>query len=99
MTTSIFERSLVAPAAASLEETEPARLVAEPARAIHTLASRFLFLTVCVALVLSTLAYGTVHYWALAVFVLGAALIALLWVADAWRLRRLRISRNSLQWP
>ena len=48
---------------------------------------------------LSTLAYGTVHYWALAVFVLGAALIALLWVVDAWRLRRLRISRNSLQWP
>jgi O-antigen ligase len=99
MTTSIFERSLVAPAAASLEKAEPAKLAARPAGAIHTMASRFLFLTLCVTVVLSTLAYGTVHYWALAVFVLGAALVALLWIADAWRLRALRISRNSLQWP
>ncbi len=82
----------------SLEKTEPAQ-TARQAEPVHTMASRFLFLTLCVAIVLSTLFFGTVHYWALAVFALGAALIVLLWAIDAWRLRALRISRNSLQWP
>lgn len=49
------------------------------------------------AIVLTTLAYGTVHSWSLAVFTLGAGLIVALWVADGWRLRSLRISRNLLQ--
>jgi O-antigen ligase len=53
----------------------------------------------CASLVLSTLAYGTVHYWSLAVFQLGAALIIILWAVDAWRSRLLRLSRNALQWP
>lgn len=48
---------------------------------------------------LSTLAYGTVYYWSLAIFQAGAALIIALWAADAWRTRTLRISRNALQWP
>ena len=51
------------------------------------------------AIVLTTLAYGTVHYWSLAVFTLGAAAIIVLWIADAWRLRSLRISRSLLQLP
>src|SRR5882672_9182895 len=52
----------------------------------HSLASRFLFLHICISLVLSALAYGTVHYWALAVFATGGALTVFLWIADVWRL-------------
>src|SRR5690242_4434522 len=65
----------------------------------HTLASRFVFLIICVAIVLSALAYGTVHYWALAIFNLGALAILILWLVDAWTLGTLRISRNLLQLP
>jgi O-antigen ligase len=68
-------------------------------RVPHTLASRFIFLNLCVAIVLSALAFGTVHYWALMFFSLGALATLVLWVADAWRLGKLRISRNSLQIP
>lgn len=53
----------------------------------------------CLAIVLSALAYGTVHYWALALFELGACVVILLWAVDAWRSRTLRISRNLLQLP
>lgn len=68
-------------------------------RVRHTLASRFAFLVICVAIVLSALAYGTVHYWALGLFNLGALTILVLWVLDAWRLGNLRVSRNPLQLP
>jgi O-antigen ligase len=54
---------------------------------------------ICVAIVLSALAYGTVHYWALALFNIGAVTILLLWVVDAWTLGNLRINRNALQLP
>jgi O-antigen ligase len=63
----------------------------------HTLASRFAFLMVCLAIILSALAYGTVHYWALAVFFLGGVIILILWLIDSWNLGTLRISRNVLQ--
>jgi O-antigen ligase len=52
-----------------------------------------------VAIVVSTLAFGTVHYWSLAIFQASAALIVVLWAVDAWTSRRLRLSRNALQWP
>ena len=65
----------------------------------HTLASRFAFLVICVAIVLSALAYGTVHYWALGLFNLGGLTILVLWVLDAWRLGNVRINRNLLQLP
>lgn len=65
----------------------------------HTLASRFAFLTICVAIVLSALAYGTVHYWALALFNLGAVTVVVLWFVDAWQLSQARISKNFLQVP
>jgi O-antigen ligase len=67
--------------------------------AVHTLASRFIIILLCLALVLSTLAYGTVHYWALAVFQSGAALIIFFWAVDAWRSQRLRFSLSVLQLP
>jgi O-antigen ligase len=63
----------------------------------HTLVSRFAFLIVCLAIILSALAYGTVHYWALAIFFLGAMTIAILWLIDSWMLGSFRISRNVLQ--
>jgi O-antigen ligase len=65
----------------------------------HTLASRFAFLVICVAIVMSALAYGTVHYWSLALFNLGGLTILVLWVADGWRLGNVRVSRNLLQLP
>ena len=65
----------------------------------HTLPSRFAFLVICVAIVLSALAYGTVHYWALALFNLGALTILVLWMLDAWTLGTLRVSRSLLQLP
>ena len=64
-----------------------------------TSASRLIFFVLCTAIVLTTLAYGTVHYWALAVFELGAASIVVLWVIDAWQTGELRLSRNALQLP
>jgi O-antigen ligase len=65
----------------------------------HTLASRFVFLIICVAIVLSALAYGTVHYWALGLFNLGGLVILILWVADSFQLGSIRLSRNLLQFP
>ncbi|HKG46145.1 MAG TPA: O-antigen ligase family protein [Pyrinomonadaceae bacterium] len=65
----------------------------------HTIASRFAFLVICVAIVLSALAYGTVHYWALGLFNIGALTILLLWVIDSWILGNFRLSRNLLQLP
>src|SRR5438128_12692285 len=70
-----------------------------PVELVRTLASRFIILVLCIAVVLSTLAYGTVHYWALAVFQLGAVTLIILWAVDAWRSRTLRFSRNALQLP
>lgn len=66
---------------------------------MHTLASRFVIILLCAALVLSALAYGTVHYWALALFQTGAALIIFFWMVDGWRSQRLRFSLNVLQLP
>ena len=65
----------------------------------HTLASRFAFLIVCLAIILSALVYGTVHYWALAVFFLGGVTVLILWLIDGWNLGSFRISRNVLQLP
>ena len=99
MTTSVSNEEV------SVVVTEPAPLEASHTqergvyRIRHTLASRFAFLVICIAIVTSALAYGTVHYWALALFNLGALTILFLWVADGWRLGNVRISRNLLQLP
>src|SRR2546428_7346482 len=98
MTTSI---SSTEPDSLALKETAEIDLprAAAPRTVPHTIYSRFLFLILCLAIVLSALAYGTVHYWALALFGLGGVAIVLLWMADGWRLGTLRISRNVLQLP
>ena len=53
----------------------------------------------CLAVGLSALAFGTVHSWSLAFFQAGAGLVVILWAYDAWRTRKLRVSRNLLQLP
>jgi O-antigen ligase len=100
MTTSVSsaETSVLVPDSPGLivEQSSSSRRVY---RIRHTLASRFAFLVICVAIVLSALSYGTVHYWALGLFNLGGLTILILWVLDAWRLGNLRVSRNLLQLP
>jgi len=49
--------------------------------------------------VLTTLAYGTVHYWAMAAFAISAAGLVCLWCVDGLVLRSVQLSRNALQWP
>jgi len=81
-------------------DQEPVRQTARPvSRRRHTLASRLAFLTICVAIVLTTLAYGTVHYWALAVFTVSAASLIAFWAVDAAVLRSALVPVNPLQWP
>src|SRR5262249_7729262 len=65
----------------------------------HTFASRFVFLTICTAIVTTTLAYGTVHYWALATFALSAAGLVCFWCIDGLTLRSIQFNRNLLQLP
>lgn len=50
-------------------------------------------------IVLTTLAFGTVHYWALAVFTATAAGLVCLWCLDGLTLRSVQLSRNALQLP
>lgn len=50
-------------------------------------------------MIVSVLAYGTVYYWTLGLFQLGALVVLVSWGFDAWRTGTLRISRNVLQVP
>jgi O-antigen ligase len=100
MTTSTFNASAVpALPAETLAVSSAKRAAAERSKRRHTLASRLAFLTICVAVVLTTLAYGTVHYWALATFALSAAGIVCLWCVDGLVLSSVQFNRNALQWP
>ena len=99
MTTSTYNAAALQPSTASGLPATSANETPAVAKRRHTLASRLAFLTVCVALVLTTLAYGTVHYWALAVFALSAAGIVCLWTVDGMVLRSMQLSLNRLQWP
>lgn len=98
MTTSISNVA-VNGAAAVTGETTDAPAAATILRVRHTLASRFVFLGLCVAIVLTALAFGTNHNWALAIFNLGALAIVFLWLLDGLKLGVLRLSRNPLQLP
>jgi len=99
MTTSVSNEAIDSLAVTTSAEVVRAEVEPTVYRIRHTLASRFLVLVLSIAIVLTTLAYGTVHYWALGLFNLGALTILILWVVDAWSLGRLRISRNALQLP
>ncbi len=99
MTTSILspENSALVLQETRAPAVQPAGFITYRIR--HTLASRFAFLIVCVAIILSALAYGMVHYWALAGFLIGGAAILVLWLIDSWNLGSFRLSRNVLQLP
>ncbi|OLE50695.1 MAG: hypothetical protein AUG51_26450 [Acidobacteria bacterium 13_1_20CM_3_53_8] len=99
MTTSISNAPAEAPSKSGALQTESRSALAASVKLARTVASRFIFLTICVAIVMTTLAFGTVHYWALAIFEISAAAIVLLWAMDVWRSRVLRFSRNPLQLP
>lgn len=64
-----------------------------------TWANRSIFFIFCAAAVLTTLGYGTVHPPLVALFWLGAAVIAALWAFDAWNSGVLRFSQSPLQLP
>ncbi len=57
------------------------------------------FVTICTAIVLTTLAYGTVHYWAMGVFALSAAGLVVFWCVDGMTLRSVQLNRGVLQLP
>jgi O-antigen ligase len=97
MTTSFSSGALARAESAPVATTQEATL--PPARRRHTLASRLIFLLICLQIVLTTLAYGTVHNWAVAFFVFSAVLVVCLCVVDAFVLRSAQIPVNPLQWP
>jgi O-antigen ligase len=54
---------------------------------------------ICAVIVLTILAYGTVHQPIISLFYLLVAAIVLLWAMDCWASGELRISRSKLQAP
>ena len=74
----------------------PAHATAELPRTVW---SRFIIVMLCLAVVTTTLAFGTVHSWSLAIFQLSAGLVFAFWMLDAFSSRTLRFSRNFLQLP
>lgn len=90
------EAALTPPPSPTPPAGSPARVAPELPRTIW---SRFIILMLCLAVVMTTLAFGTVHSWSLGVFQLSAALVFVLWMMDAWRTKVLRVSRNFLQVP
>jgi O-antigen ligase len=88
------------PATPSVPPTSRPGAAAASARELpRTIWSRFIILMLCLAVVTTTLAFGTVHAWSLAAFQLSAASVFVLWMFDAWRTHVLRVSRNPLQLP
>jgi O-antigen ligase len=90
------DSALTPPSSPTPPAGSPARVSPDLPR---TLWSRFIILMLCIAVVTTTLAFGTVHSWSLGVFQLSAALVFVLWMMDAWRTKVLRVSRNFLQVP
>jgi O-antigen ligase len=95
---------LIAPASAPptnapTPPVPPTRAPRAGTEAPRSVWSRFIILMLCLAVVTTTLAFGTVHAWSLAIFQLSAGVVFALWMADAWRTRMLRVSRNALQLP
>lgn len=64
-----------------------------------TWANKIAYILICVTIIMTTLAYGTVHQPTLALFYLGVAALSILWAIDGVRSGELRISRSRLQIP
>lgn len=78
-----------------MSETNSKQLIDPPT----TWASRLIFFALCAILVLTTLGYGTVHPTLIGLFWLSAALLSVLWAADAFWSGALRFSKSWLQIP
>ena len=98
ISTSNAPRADLATLDAAAPPSTPAPPAGSPARVApelpRTVWSRFIILMLCLAVVTTTLAFGTVHSWSLGVFQLSAAVVFVLWMVDAWRTRVLRVSKN-----
>src|ERR1041384_4181962 len=71
----------------------------DPENVRQTWAAKMIVFVLCAAIVLTTIAYGTVHQPILALFYLGAVLLVILWAIDAWLSGFLRFNRTWLQLP
>ncbi|MEO6393311.1 MAG: O-antigen ligase family protein [Pyrinomonadaceae bacterium] len=99
MTTSTFSPSLQR---SNPPTEEPATAISiEPAlpELPRTAASGFIVFALALGIVLTSLAFGTVHYWALFAFAAWGGVIVVAWSIDAFKTRVFRVSRNRLQWP
>jgi O-antigen ligase len=74
-------------------------VLADNDREPSTVAARSVVGLISATLVSCTLAFGGVHYWALGLLALGAAVIVLLWCLDAWFSKGLRYRASWLQMP
>jgi O-antigen ligase len=66
---------------------------------LATKASKIAFVLISVIIVMTTVAYGTVHQPTISLFYIGVAVLVLLWAADAIAAGRVRISGSPLQLP
>lgn len=64
-----------------------------------TWANKIAFLLICVTIIFTTLAYGTVHQPIIALFYLLVVLAVLFWAIDCFLSGRLRFSRSIIQLP
>lgn len=64
-----------------------------------TLASKIIFFLLCAVMVLTTLAYGTVHQPTISLFYLTGVVIVFLWAFDAFRTGVLRFNKSLIQIP
>lgn len=74
----------------SLHEQEP-----HADSAAHSL----IIFWICLMIVLSTLAFGTVHTWSLSLFYCSAVLLSLFWIVDALHTKKLQYNNSPLQLP
>src|SRR5438128_6341078 len=61
--------------------------------------NKLIFFLICAVIIVSALAYGTVHQPTIALFYITVVAMILLWVADCWINGVVRFSRNALQIP
>lgn len=64
-----------------------------------TLASKIIFALLCVCIVFTALAYGTVHQPIIALFYLIVSTIVILWAIDSFQTGALRFNKSLLQIP
>jgi hypothetical protein len=63
------------------------------------LANKTVFFLICACIVISTLAYGTVHQPTIAIFYAAIAVMVIMWAVDGFRSGVVRYSRHPLQVP